>query len=105
MHKSEFYSKLKPRVQKEISDRSFTNIIEIYKGFFKGTENGFQRAIVHSMKYELHEFFPPYVDDFQKTIQFIPYDQSNTILAQHKIPSDLIFIKEGEAYGSNSTGR
>ena len=63
------------------------------------------RAIVHAMVYETHEFFPPYVDDFQKPQRYIPHDHLNIIFTQNTVPDRVIFVKEGEIYGGNSTGR
>lgn len=62
---NEFFSNLKPRIQKEVSDQLFSTIYHTYDGFFKGTDKGFMRAIVHAMKYEVHEQFPPYTTDYK----------------------------------------
>ncbi|CAI2372725.1 unnamed protein product [Moneuplotes crassus] len=102
---NEFFSNLKPRIQKETSDQLFSSVYDTYDGFFKGTDKGFMRAIVHAMKYEVHEQFPPYTTDYKKPANHIPVEQTCNIIPQGKIPTKLIFVKEGVVYGGNSTGR
>ena len=80
LKENEFFSKLKPKLQNELSDLWYKCVYDKFYGFFNNSENGFKREMVNNLVFQEFRIFPPYTDTYKDDKRSFPSRQSNVLL-------------------------
>ena len=80
LRRNEFFSQLKPKLQKEVSDIWFKWVYDKFCGYFRDLEHGFRREVVHNLEFQEVRICPPYTDKYIDDKRSLINKQKNVLL-------------------------